>query len=115
MRKTIATHVPVLIVGADGTVEYANAAAYRLLGYQPGALCGLPIERLSPPARWSELGPVHAVFDGEQGCRIQSQALRADGRILDVAMTIEPSLDNDARVVGAVVSCNPLPPWHAAS
>ena len=121
MRRFQDTHLPVVVVGPDGTVGYANPAVHRMLGYSPGALIGLPLAHLTTPEAWDDLcrEPLFATVpddpessgvrrsQGRVG-RLQSQVVRTDGRVIDVAMTVEPAT-SDARAF--VVSYEMLPPW----
>lgn len=45
-----ATPTAMLVVGADGTVEFANDEALRLFGYERDDLVGRPVEVLVPLA-----------------------------------------------------------------
>ncbi|MCO5170745.1 MAG: PAS domain-containing protein [Planctomycetes bacterium] len=49
--RALVDHAPdgLLLVGADGRIRRANAAAARLLGAAPGELVGLPLEELRGP------------------------------------------------------------------
>jgi PAS domain-containing protein len=121
IRRIQDLHLPVVVVGPDGMVGYANPAAHRMLAYAPGALLGLPMAQLATPSAWDELchEPLFGspseepdqsgvrLGDGRVG-RLQSQVVRSDGRVLDVAMTIEPAT-SDGRAF--VVSYEMLPPW----
>jgi PAS domain S-box-containing protein len=103
------TDVPVLLVGPDGIVSYANSAAHDLLGYPSHGLEGLSLEWLSPPSRHAELRNVQAVLEGQNSRRIRSAVLRVDGSVVDVAMSLEPCVNADGRVVAVSVRYDPLP------
>jgi PAS domain S-box-containing protein len=102
------TEVPVLLVGPDHTVSYANRAAHALLGYAPNALLGLSLEWLSPPSRHGELRNIQSVFDGQTARRIRSAALCANGSVVNVTMTVEPCHDVERKVVAVSVSLAPM-------
>jgi PAS domain S-box-containing protein len=95
--------VPVLVVGVDRLIAYANPAAQRLFGAAPGALEGQGLERLVVPERRGELRNVEDVLAGGGARRVRSVLRRDDGSRLDVTMTVEPSLDESGRVDGATV------------
>lgn len=105
--------IPMLVVCADGLVAYANAAAHRLLGYGQGSLPGLYLEQLAPESEQAALTLVRAAQENATNLRIRSRAVRADGRVLDVRMTIEPCLHDPDQVVDVFVSYKPLAPWEA--
>jgi PAS domain S-box-containing protein len=105
--------IPMLVVCADGTVAYANPAVHRLLGYQQGALPGLYMEQLAPETERAALILVRAAGENATNIRIRSRAMRADGRVLDVSMTIEPCVHDPDHAVDVFVSYKPLAPWEA--
>jgi PAS domain S-box-containing protein len=97
------TDVPVLLVKRDHTVSYANRAAYELLDYPDYSLPGLSLKWLAPPSRHDELRGIDAIFAGEPALRVQSSALRSDGTKVDVAMVLEPCLDERGEVAAVSV------------
>lgn len=101
--------MPVLLVGPEGIVSYANSAAHELLGYPAHGLEGLSLEWLAPPSRHAELRNVQAVLDGQNSRRIRSAVLRVDGSVVDVAMSLEPCVNADGRVVAVSVRYDALP------
>jgi PAS domain S-box-containing protein len=101
-------HVPIVVVGPDGLVGYANPAAHRMLAYAPGALVGMPLYQLTSEASWYELSQEPVLHRQSSMGRLQSQALRSDGRTVDVNMTIEPATTEGNAFV---VSYEVLPPW----
>jgi PAS domain S-box-containing protein len=109
------TDVAVLLVGPDGIVSYANAAAHELLGYPNHGLEGLSLEWLSPPSRHAELRNVQAVLEGQNSRRIRSAVLRVDGSVVDVAVSLEPCINADGRVVAVSVRYDPLPPVRTST
>lgn len=82
--------VGILWVNWDSHLRYANLAAERMLGYAPGALVDLPLQRLQPGMtmqRWLDLwrqarGGNEALPGFEVDC------LRADGSSLPVALSL---------------------------
>lgn len=121
MRRIQDLNLPVVVVGPDGTVGYANPAAHRMLAYEPGALIGQALEQLTTPEAWDELcrepvlldlfaeddSFVRDVGDARVG-RMQGQVVRSDGRVVDVAMTIEPAAGH---AQAFMISYEMLPPW----
>jgi len=95
--------VALLLVGPDHRVSFANIAAHRLLGYPQGGLYGLPLERLVPHARLSELQNVDAVFKGQGSRRVRSIVTRASGGPLEVSMGVDPCFDDNGKVVAVSV------------
>jgi PAS domain S-box-containing protein len=100
---------PMLLVGPDQTVSYANPAAHKLLGYAMGALGGLSLKWLSPPSRHGELRNIEALFTGQSTRRIRSVVLCADGKSLDVALMLEPCTDESGQVVAVSIKYEVLP------
>ena len=104
--------IPMIVIGAAGHVSHANAAAHRFLGYSQGMLLGLPMQQLAPASERAALVLVRAAGENATHLRIRSRALRADGRVLDVCLTIEPCM-HDSDQVDVFVSYKPLAPWEA--
>jgi len=105
--------IPMLVVSGDNVVTQANAAAHRLLGYPHGALRGLYVEQLAPDSERAALVLMRAASENATHLRIRSRALRADGRVLDVCMMIEPCVHDSDDAVDVFVSYKPLAPWEA--
>lgn len=110
---------PMLLIGRDHRVSYANARAHQLLGYEHGGLHGLSVEQLLLPSRRAEVRNVQAVLVG-QAPRSWKSALRdAGGVSVEVHLAIEPCLDYRGQVIAvkvraerAVRSRPPLPAEH---
>jgi PAS domain S-box-containing protein len=105
-RAVDALDVALLLVSAERRVVYANAAAHRLFGLEPGALNGLAgnsIERLVAPERRGELRNFDDVLQGGGARRVRSVLRREDGTRVDVTMALEPCFDDHARVSGVSV------------
>jgi len=105
--------IPMLVVSGDNVITQANAAAHRLLGYPHGALRGLYVEQLAPDSERAAMVLMRAASENATHLRIRSRALRADGRVLDVCMMIEPCVHNADDAVDVFVSYKPLAPWEA--
>ncbi|MFT3925578.1 MAG: PAS domain-containing protein [Myxococcales bacterium] len=95
--------VPLIIVGADRHIAYANPAARRLFGTVPGTLEGAGIDRLVVNERRGELRNIEDVLKGGSARRVRSIVRRDDGGRLDVTMSVEPCLDAAGRVEAATV------------
>jgi PAS domain S-box-containing protein len=107
-----ALDVALLLVSAERKVVYANAAALRLFGIEPGAVAGLvgsSIERLVSPERRGELRNFDDVLHGGGARRVRSVLRREDGSRVDVTMALEPCFDDHARVSGVSVRYGDAP------
>jgi PAS domain S-box-containing protein len=105
----------VLVVNSDYTIRYANPAAHRMLGYPQGSMVGGSIEHLMPEHRRTELRNVGIVLSRRSPCRFRSQVMRADGRLVEVALTMEPETGDSDHGPAVTLSLNPLPPWGEKS
>ena len=103
--------VAALVVGSDGTVSSANPAAHRMLGYPAGALRGQRIDAILPE-HW---GQVFEVFEAGRGLRFEGRAVKADGRLLDIGLTVEPTTKEPGPIGHVALLCRPLPPWASSS
>jgi PAS domain S-box-containing protein len=102
---------PFIVVGSDGAVGYANAAAHRMLAYPAGSLLGKPLHQLTSSDAWNELSSEPVLSEHQRIRRLQSQLVRCDGSVVDVALTIEPALNEQNERTAFVLSYEPLPPW----
>jgi serine phosphatase RsbU (regulator of sigma subunit) len=114
--------VPLLVLGLDGTVRRANAAAGRLIGSGPGYLTGKPftsfIDPLSRAAASSELAAVIRTGEtrtvrcgvltegGVAECAVTAAPLEIRGDSGQLAVTVAPGAparggDNDAADAGS--------------
>lgn len=105
--------VPMMVVGAEGVIVHANAAVHRLLGYAVGSLTGCIIDYLAPPSERAAMVLLRAAGENATGLQIRSRALRSDGRVIDVRMTVEPCSQDSGQNVDVFVSYQPLAPWEA--
>lgn len=97
-------------VDSAGRCSFINAAAARMLGYQPHEVMGRNIHALTHQARPGgthcpvDACPIFQAFRAGVPCRIDNEVLRRrDGSALSVAYTAHPVLDG-AEVLGAVVT-----------
>ncbi len=95
--------VPLIVVGPDRQIAYANPAARRLFGAPPGTLEGMGMERLVVPERRGELRNIEDVLKGGSARRVRSAVRREDGGRLDVTMSVEAFLGPAGALEGAVV------------
>jgi PAS domain S-box-containing protein len=86
----------------EGIVTSWNKGAERLFGYRAEEIIGQPIARLIPEDRLEEETQILARLGrGERVARFDTVRLRKDGTLVDVSVTISPTLDETGRVVGA--------------
>jgi PAS domain S-box-containing protein len=98
----------ILIVDGEGTIREANPQAARMLGYDPGELEGMEVERLVPT---SLRGAHHSQREEymadphprPMGVGLALKALRKDGRELPVEISLSPCSTAEGRFVIAVV------------
>jgi diguanylate cyclase (GGDEF)-like protein/PAS domain S-box-containing protein len=91
------------IVGVDvrGVIQSWNAGAQRLFGYSPAEMIGRRGDELIPPGRTDELEEV--LGDEEQfidSFRFETQRVRKDGTLVEVAVTASRVRDSHARALG---------------
>lgn len=91
------------IVGVDvrGVIQSWNAGAQRLFGYSPAEMIGRRGNELIPAGRTDELEEV--LGDEEQfidSFRFETQRVRKDGSLVEVAVTASRVRDSHARALG---------------
>src|SRR5688572_1762968 len=86
----------------DGTITLWNGAAERLLGYTTAQAIGRPTMMLFPAdKRDEEVETLTRVWKGEYVSHFETVFAAADGRRIEVSVTISPILDESSHVVGA--------------
>jgi len=86
----------------DGIITSWNAGAERLYGYSAREAIGQPISMLVPPERADELPKILArLARGEHMDHYETVRRTKDGRLLDVSVTVSPTLDASGRIFGA--------------
>ena len=88
----------ILIADQRGRIDYANAAAARLLGMQPAQLVGASLESLVPPLRMLS-HPLNLTTSGgaHRGQLTQAPVRCAGGKVRDLAIRINELIVSDAR------------------
>ncbi len=85
----------------EGRILSWNPAAERIYGYAAADILGRSVAVLIPPDRRDALFAVLARARAGEVSRLETQRVRADGRLIEVSLTISPVRDADGRVVGA--------------
>src|SRR4051812_21652903 len=95
---------PVLILGVDAKVQYANRAAIREYGYDPTEIAGLSVDdfvvasaQLSRPLTIPPISQENALWTGEHVHR------RKDGTEFPAAVTLSHIRDASNNIVGLVI------------
>lgn len=84
----------------DGVITFWNQAAERLYGYTAAEMIGRHTSILAPPDRADEVETLLGrLARGERVERLETVRLAADGRLLDVEMTLSP-VTSDGEVTG---------------
>jgi PAS domain S-box-containing protein len=86
----------------DGRITSWNAAATRLLGYEPDEIIGESILRIVPPELHHEEKEIIArLRRGEYIHHYETVRVTKDGRRVDLSLSLSPLRDRFGRVVGA--------------
>jgi PAS domain S-box-containing protein len=86
----------------DGTVISWNAAAERIYGYSAEEAKGKHISILSPPDRLGELTEIFKTLSrGESITHLETVRRTKRGDLIDVALTISPTRDEEGHITGA--------------
>jgi PAS domain S-box-containing protein len=86
----------------DGTVISWNAGATRIYGYSAAEMIGQSIRKLFPPDRYDEEDQIMgAITAGRIVPMMETQRLRKDGSLVDVAITVSPVRDKDGKIFAA--------------
>jgi PAS domain S-box-containing protein len=91
----------ILAADARGFIICWNAAATRLLGYEPGEAVGQPIGIVTPVARQAhEHNLFDAVLGGGAVRDLETQRRRKNGSLVPVSVTVSPIRTADGQVIG---------------
>ncbi len=86
----------------DGTIRSWNAASERIYGYTAEEVIGRSIKIIFPPGFEDEFDDIFArIRRGERIARFETQRVRKDGQVIDIALTVSPIKDERGRIVGA--------------
>jgi PAS domain S-box-containing protein len=93
---------PIIGKTLDGIVVSWNQAAVRLYGYDADEMIGRHISVLFPADRGDELPHLLSrVGTGETIRHFETERLRKDGTVVEVAITVSPVVGPDGTVLGA--------------
>jgi PAS domain-containing protein len=99
----------VVTVGTDGCISSANATAHRMLGQPDGTLRGQRLDAVV----LDEVATVYSVFQAGAPLRLQARMLKADGRVIEVSLSVEPTNRDGNQISSLTIVCKPLPPWRS--
>ena len=86
----------------DGVVVFWNQGAEAMFGHTAPDIIGQPVTILSDPPHMSEDAAFRdRLRAGERLIQVETQRRRADGTIIDVALTIAPMRDEQGHLIGA--------------
>ncbi len=92
----------ILSVSLDGVILSWNHGAETLYGYTAAEAIGRPISMLIPPERPAEIAQMlEQIRRGENIRHFETQRLRKDGSLIDIALSISPMRDTDGKIVRA--------------
>jgi len=96
----------IIIRDLEGHISFCNAAAERLLGFERDELVGSAALRIVPAGRRDELADTLDLIKRREHVELlETQRLRKDGRLVDVALSAAPLVDPASdRVIGEICS-----------
>ena len=87
--------------GLDGAIETWNSAAARIFGYTSSEIIGRSINLLVPAERRNREGDlVQRLQEGETVSHLETTALRKDGALIPVSLSISPIHAPDGEIIG---------------
>ena len=93
----------------EGVITAWNPAAETLFGYSAPQAIGASVMLIVPRDRVDEEAALlDRVARGEPIGVVETQRVRRDGRILDVALNVSPLRESDGRIVGAAILCRDI-------
>jgi diguanylate cyclase (GGDEF)-like protein/PAS domain S-box-containing protein len=90
----------IISTDADGFIATWNAAAERVFGYPAAEVMGRSSAVLSAPGHAGEMESILERLKRREQVRLETQVLRKDGTVLDVALTAFPVLGTNGRLLG---------------
>ncbi len=94
----------IIAKGPDGKITSWNPAAERLYGYAAEEAIGQHVSIIEPPDRPGETTRIlRRVLRGERVDHYETQRVGADGRRIDVSLTVSPIRAPDGATMGASV------------
>ena len=98
----------VVLANADGTILMTNRRAERLLGFEPGELMGMPVDRLVPERLRSSHAAYRSSFHQAPASRAMGTgrelfALRKDGSEFPVEIGVSPVESPEGTLVLSVI------------
>ncbi len=95
-----ASPLAILALDPDGTIRSWNAAATRIFGWAEEEVIGMPLPFTPPDRRSESVALRQRVMEGQSFASIESQRLRKDGSLIDVAISAGPLYDSAGEVIG---------------
>ncbi|MFT4037795.1 MAG: PAS domain S-box protein [Thermomicrobiales bacterium] len=93
---------PIIGKSPEGTITFWNPAAERLYGYSAREAVGQSIALIVPPGQMDELARrLRLVSEGHMVQAYETVRRAADGRLLDISLTIFPVRDAAGQIVGS--------------
>ena len=90
----------IISTDADGFITTWNAAAERVFGYPAADVMGRSGAMLTAPGHAGEMEAILERLKRREQVRHETQVLRKDGTVLDVALTAFPVLGGNGRLLG---------------
>lgn len=99
---------PVLILGADAHIQYANTAAIREYGYEPGEIAGMSVDDFVVAS--AELSRRQTIPEGQDRGLWTGEHVhrRKDGSEFPAAVTLSHIRDGNENIVGLVIGIRNL-------
>lgn len=93
----------------EGVITAWNPAAEILFGYRAAQAIGSSVMLIVPSDRVDEeAAMLDRLQRGETIGMVETQRVRRDGTVLDVALSISPLREPDGRIVGAAILCRDI-------
>lgn len=95
----------IISASPDGLISSWNPSAARIFGYSEAEAIGKPLEIITPVSQKAGLLNVESrVRRGGHIANLETECLKKDGRLIDVALTVSPILHGQNRkFVGAAI------------